>query len=82
MNVEIKKRSALRTLTEKMKSKGEDAALWILERIPERMMTPKMIDRMSELLDRRIYQLRGQEIKNTWRNLELEKAVEQIRENT
>ena len=77
MNVEIKKQSRLQEAFSKAKNRIEDLKLNIICKLPPRMVSQKMIDK----LDKRLAELKYEQVKNNWRNVELRKAVDKIKGN-
>lgn len=78
IDIEIKKRNRIKEFFHKMHNKVEDAAFYIIQKLPEKLIPHFLMEWLDRYLDKRITELKQQTIKQTWRKLSLEKAVDEI----
>lgn len=78
INIEIKKRSIVKESLHKLYSKLEDLFFKIIIKLPDRFIPSALMDWLDRYTTKRINQLKQQNIKQTWRNLYLQKAVDDI----
>lgn len=78
IHIEIRKRNRLKEFFHKLHSKIEDLCFNIIMKIPDRLIPSALMSWMNRYTDKRIQQLKQQNIKQTWNNLYLEKAVKEI----
>lgn len=78
IDIEIKKRSIVKEFLNKLHSKLEDLLFKIIMKLPDRFIPSALMDWLDRYTTKRINQLKQQNIKNTWRNLYLQKAVDDI----
>lgn len=79
MDIEIKERSKSKEFVSKIRSKSEDMLFSIIEKMPEKLIPTFAMNWMERYLDKRVEELKREQVKGTWRQVELEKAVEEIR---
>ena len=80
MNIEIKNQNIFRRIFKKLHDKSEDFLFALVQRLPERFISASLMDWMERYTDKRLAELQRQLIKDNWTNVELQKAVEQIRQ--
>ena len=78
IDIEIKKRSFTKDFFHKLHNKLEDLLFKIIMKLPDRFIPSALMDWLDRYTTKRINQLKQQNIKNTWRNLYLQKAVDDI----
>lgn len=78
IHIEIKERNRIKEFFHKFHSKLEDLCFNIIMKIPDRFIPSALMLWMDKYTDKRIQQLKQQNIKQTWTNLYLEKAVDEI----
>ncbi len=78
IHIEIKKRNRLKEFFHKLHSKLEDLCFNIIMKIPERFIPSFIMEWLDKYTTKRINQLKQEHIKQTWHNLYLEKAVDEI----
>ena len=78
IDIEIKKRSFIKDFFHKQHSKLEDLLFKIIMKLPDRFIPSSLMDWLDRYTTKRINQLKQQNIKQTWRNLYLQKAVDDI----
>lgn len=80
MNIEIKNQNIFRRVFKNLHDKSEDFLFALVQRLPERFIPASLMNWMEYCTDKRIAELQRQLIKDNWTNVELQKAVEQIRQ--
>lgn len=78
IDIEIKKRSIVKEFLHKLHSKLEDLFFKIIMRTPDRFIPSALMNWLDRYTTKRINQLKQQNIKQTWRNLYLQSAVDDI----
>ena len=78
IDIEIKKRSLLKDFFHKLHNKLEDLLFKMILKLPDRFIPSALMDWLDRYTTKRINQLKQQNIKNTWRNLYLQSAVDDI----
>lgn len=81
IDIEIKDRNKIKEFFHKLHSKLEDITFSVIQRIPEKFIPHWLMNWLSRYLDKRISELKQQSIKMTWRNMYLQKAVDDIRKS-
>ncbi len=81
IDIEIKDRNHIQDFFHKLHSRLEDIAFSIIQRIPEKYIPHWIMNRLEKYLDKRISELKQESIKMTWRNMYLQKAVDDIRKS-
>ena len=80
MNIEIKNQNIFRRVFKNLHNKSEDFLFALVQRLPERFIPASLMNWMDRYTDKRSAELQRQLIKDNWTNVELQKAVEQIRQ--
>ena len=78
IDIEIKDRNKIKEFFHKLHNKSEDLLFAIIQKFPERFIPSFLMNWLERYTDRRINQLKQEQIKATWKKMYLEKAVEQI----
>lgn len=78
IDIEIKKRSLVKDFFHKLHSKLEDLFFKIIMKLPDRFIPSALMEWLDRYTTKRINQLKQQKIKQTWRNLYLQSAVDDI----
>lgn len=78
INIEIQKPNHLKNALHQVHSKLEDMMFSIIQKLPDKLLTDSLMNWMDRYTTKRINQLKQQNIKNTWKNMYLQKAVEEI----
>lgn len=81
IDIEIKDRNHIQDFFHKLHSRLEDIAFSIIQRIPEKLLPHWLMNWLEKYLDKRISELKQESIKMTWRNMYLQKAVDDIRKS-
>ena len=81
IDIEIKDRNHIKEFFHKLHSRLEDIAFSIIQRIPDKYIPHWIMNMLEKYLDKRISELKQQSIKMTWRNMYLQKAVDDIRKS-
>lgn len=50
----------------------------IFQKLPDKLLTDSLMNWMDKYTTKRINQLKQQNVKNTWKNMYLQKAVDEI----
>lgn len=80
MNIEIKNQNIFHRIANKLHNKSEDFLFALIQRLPERFIPASLLNWMEKYTDKRIAELQRELVKDNWTNVELQKAVEQIRQ--
>lgn len=78
IEIEIKARNKFKEFFHKVRNKSEDLLFSIIQKFPERFIPSFLMSWLGRYTDRRINQLKQEQIKATWQKMYLEKAVKQI----
>ena len=78
IEIEIKERNKVKEFFQKVRNKSEDLFFSIIQKIPERFIPSFIMERLAHYTDRRINELKHQQIKATWQKMYLQDAVNQI----
>jgi len=78
INIEIEKPNHFRNALHRLHSKLEDMMFSIIQKLPDRFLSNFLMSWMDKYTTKRINQLKQQNIKQTWKNLYLQKAVDDI----
>ena len=81
IDIELKDRNHIQDFFHKLHSRLEDIAFSIIQRIPEKYLSHWLMNWLEKYLDKRISELKQESIKMTWRNMYLQKAVDDIRKS-
>lgn len=79
INIEIKKHNRLKEFSIRCHDHAENILFWIIQRMPERFIPNFLIDWLDRYTSKRIAQLKQQIIKDNWKEVGLEKALDDIR---
>ena len=78
IDIVIKKRSFLKDFFHKLHNKLEDLLFKMILKLPDRFIPSALMDWLDRYTTKRINQLKHQNVKQTWRNLYLQQAVDEI----
>ena len=78
IDIEIKKRSRVKELFHKLHSTSEDLLFKLIMKLPEKIIPSALMEWLDRYTTKRIRQLEMQNVKQTWRNMYLQKAVDDI----
>lgn len=78
MNIEIKKNNRFKELLHRIHSKLEDILFNIILRIPERFIPSFLMAYLESYTNKRLNQLKQDTTKLKWKEVTLQKAVEEI----
>lgn len=78
IDIEIKKPNHLKEFFQKIFSKVENLLFEIILKLPDRFIPSALMNWLDRYTRKRINQLKQQNIKQTWRNLYLQSAVDDI----
>lgn len=81
IEIEIKDRNKFKEFFHKVRNKSEDLLFSIIQKIPERFIPSFIMEWLDRYTDRRINQLKQEQIKATWKKMYLQDAVNQIRKD-
>ena len=79
INIEIKKHNRLKKFSIRCHDHAENILFWIIQRMPERFIPNFLIGWLDRYTSKRIAQLKQQIIKDNWKEVGLEKALDDIR---
>lgn len=77
IDIKIQQESKLKRIFHKLHNKLEDCLFSVLEKLPERLIPPKMMNLLERHLNKRIQQLEQQNIENTWEMAYLERVIDE-----
>ena len=78
IDIELKKRSPVKELFRKLHSTSEDLLFKLIMKLPEEFIPSALMEWLDRYTTKRINQLELQNVKQTWRNVYLQKAVDEI----
>ena len=78
INIEIKKCSRVKEFFHKLHSTSENLLFKFIIKLPDKFIPPFVMDWLDRYTTKRINQLKQQNIKQTWKNTYLQKAVDEI----
>ena len=78
IDIEIKNRNRLKEFFHRLHSKLEDIAFSIIQKLPEKFIPQRLMNRLEKYLDKRIIELKQQSIKMTWHNMYLQNSLTEI----
>jgi REP element-mobilizing transposase RayT len=78
MDIEIKPHSKIKDSLDRFHSRIEDLMYDMILKIPERFIPASLMNWLDTYTTKRINQLRQQTIKQTWHNMYLQKASQEI----
>lgn len=81
INVEIKKRNRLKEFSTLCHDHAENLMFEIIKKIPERFIPKFVLRWVDRYTTKRISELKQQIIQDRWKEMELEKAVNDIHSN-
>ena len=78
IDIELKDHNHIKEFFHKLHSRLEDIAFSVIQRIPEKFLSHRLMNWLEKYLDKRISELKQESIKMTWRNMYLQNAVNEI----
>lgn len=78
IDIELKDRNRLKEFCQNLHSKAEDLLFTIISKLPEKLIPSPLMNWLSRYLDKRISELKQESIKQTWKNMYLQTAVDEI----
>lgn len=81
IDIELKDRNRLKEFFQNFHNKVEDIAFSILQKLPEKYLPHWLMNWLEKYLDKRICELKQESIRMTWRNMYLQKAVDDIQKS-
>lgn len=78
IDIEIKDRNRFKEFFHKIYNKLEDIIFSIIQKLPDKLLPNFLIDWLDKYTTKRINELKQQSIKQTWKNMYLEDALNQI----
>lgn len=78
IDIEIKKRSIVKDFLYKLHDRLEDLFFKIIMKLPERLIPSSLMEWLERYTLKRINQIKQQNIKQTWRNMYLKDALDNI----
>lgn len=78
INIEIKDRSRIKEFSDNLFSRLEDMMFSIIQKLPDKLTPPFLLEWFNKYLDKRIMELQQQNIKQTWKQMYLEDAINDI----
>ena len=78
IDIEIKKRSIVKEFFHKLHNNLEDLLFKIIMKLPDKFIPSFIMEWLDRYTTKRINQLKQQNVKQTWRNVYLQKAVDDI----
>ena len=78
IEIEIKERNKVKEFFHKAHNKTEDIFFSIIQKIPEQFIPSFIMEWLDRYTDRRINELKQQQITATWQKMYLQDAVNQI----
>lgn len=78
IDIEIKDPNKIQRFFHKLYIKLEDLFFNIIMKLPEKLIPKSLMKWMDKYLTKRVQQLKQETIKQTWRKMQLEKAVDEI----
>lgn len=78
--IELQKPNRFKDLLHKIHDHLEDLIFAIIQKIPEKYLTSSFMNWMEHYTNKRLSELQSQIIRKRWQTIELEKAVDKIRD--
>ena len=78
IDIELKDRNRLKEFFKNLHNKAEDILFTIITKVPERFIPSPIMQWLSRYLDKRLNELKQESIKQTWKNMTLQTAVDEI----
>ena len=78
IEIELKDRSRIKEFFHKLHNKSEDMMFFIIQKLPDKFIPSALMEWLDRYTTKRIRQLEMQNVKQTWRNVYLQKTVDDI----
>ena len=82
IDIEIKGRNRIKGFFHRLHSKLEDIAFSIIQKLPEKFIPHFLMEWLDRYLDKRITELKQQTIKQTWKNMQLQNYVDNLKNSS
>ena len=79
-HITVKEPDSKREFFKKLKSKAEDMLFPIIELLPEKLIPGFVMNWVSRYIDKRMNELKQEQIKANWNKTYVEKGVEELKE--
>jgi len=79
INIEIKDHNRSKEFFSNLHSRAEDMLFSIISKLPERFIPSPLMNWLDRYLDKRISELKQEAIKQAWRTMYLQEAVDNIK---
>ena len=79
IDIEIKDHNKIKEFFHRLHSRLEDIMFSIIQKLPERFIPSPLMNWLDRYLDKRISELKQEAIKQTWRTMYLQEAVDNIK---
>lgn len=79
IDIKIEDRNRIKEFFQNFHSKAEDILFSIIQKLPEKFIPSPLMNWLDRYLDKRINELKQESIKQTWRNMYLQDAVDHIK---
>lgn len=80
MNIELKQPSKIKTIISKCSSRLEDLLFSVLLKVPSKLLPSFVGPQIDRYIEKRIHQLQLETTKATWKSVQLESALQEIKE--
>jgi len=81
IDIEIKKPNRFKDFLHKLYNRLEDLAFSIIQKLPEKFIPHFLMNWMERYTNKRLAELKQEVIRKRWQTIELEKAVNELRNN-
>jgi len=78
IDIELKDRKPVKEFFHRLNSRLEDLLFSVIQKLPERFIPSPIMEWLDRYLNKRIRELKQQTIKQTWQNMYLKEAVDNI----
>lgn len=78
INIEIRKPNRFKEFLNKMYNKLEDLMFSVIMKLPERIIPGSLMTWLERYTTKRLNNLKQETIRNTWKNLYLQQAIDEI----
>lgn len=79
-HITVKEPENKREFFKKIKSKAEDILFSIIELLPEKLIPGFVMDWVSKYIDKRMNEIKQEQIKANWNKTYVEKAVKELKQ--
>lgn len=82
IDIEIKGRNRIKEFFHRLHSKLEYITFSIIQKLPEKFIPHFLMEWLDRYLDKRLNELKQQTIKLTWRNMQLQNYVDNLKNSS